>query len=301
MAIINPTGPLSSPNGFLVPVPASEPQKYGLVDALKFIDINDAHWQTGVTWENKLCVNADTTLPDCPVGTQPAKHHDRGLTFGFSDPFTVYGHYTCSTVGRPAQEAFDIATARLISNEHKSVESTFWTGTTDVGTVRPSLAIGDPFAGITPVDLTPGGGAVDAVSALFLLERALSQCAPGLGLIHINYGLMNYFAYHHLVHLETEPDGTQCYYTKMGQKVVAGAGYPGSGPSNVAALTGENWIFASSQVHALKSEIFLTPDIPKEAINRNLNDITVFAERTWSLGFSCCLFAVRMQLVCCGS
>lgn len=299
MAIINPTGPLSAPNGFLVPAPVPIPQKYGLIDAVQFINEDDPHWETGVTWENKYCVNTDTTLPDCPAGTQPAKHHDRGLTFGFSDPFTVYGHFKCSNVGRPAQEAFDIATARLEYNEHRSVESTFWTGTTDVGIVHPSLAVGDPAAGIAPVDLTPGGGAVDAVSALFLLENGLAQCSPGLGLIHVQYGFLNYLAYHRLVHLETEPDGKECYYTKLGQKVIAGVGYPGSGPSNVAALTGETWLFASSQIGAIKSEVFLTPDLPKEAINRNLNDITVFAERIWSLEISCCLFAVRAQLACC--
>src|SRR5438105_3783434 len=188
MAIINPTGPLSGPGGFLVVEPKPVATKYGLVDALQLITPGDGHWEAGVTWENKYCVNTDSTLPDCPAGTQPVKHTERGITFGFSDPFTVYGHYKCSTVGRPAQEAFDIASARLEYNEHKSVESTFWTGTTDVGVIHPSLAFGDPSSGVTPVDLTPGGGAVDPVSALFLLEDALSQCSPGLGLIHSRYG-----------------------------------------------------------------------------------------------------------------
>src|SRR5438477_802080 len=152
MAIINPTGTLSAPTGFLVPPPTPVPTKYGLISAAQISDSIDPHWQTGVTWENLYCVNTDTTLPDCPAGTQPVKHTTRGLTFGASDPFTVYGHYKCSVGGRPAQEAFDIARTRLIANEAKSVESTFWTGTTDVGLVHPSLAFGDPASGVVPID-----------------------------------------------------------------------------------------------------------------------------------------------------
>lgn len=283
--------------GLLVPGPQLQVAKYGLLSVMQGPTTPiDVHWQAGLEFEDLYCENVSSTLPNCPeavVEKEPAGGPDSR----FVEPFTLYGSYFCGTGGRPAGDAFSIARGRLFANEHRGVEEVFWTGLTDAGAVIPSLAFGDVAAGIVPVDVSPAG-ALDPVSAIAALESALAECLPGPGVIHANYGLGAYLAAQSL--LTVNGDGT--YSTPTGQLLALGAGYPGSGPNNIPIAPGETWVFATGPIIGWRSEIFMTPNEVGEAVDRSLNNITVFAERTWAIGFSCCIFAVRATLSCdCGS
>jgi hypothetical protein len=209
------------------------------------------------------------------------------------DPFTLYGSYQCSTGGRRSQDAFTIASARLAAREEQGVERVFWTGITNDEVLGSSLADGDVAAGITVTDLT-GGATLDPVTALDLLEEAMGTCVPGQGVIHAPARTSATLGSQFLV-MET-PGGAE---THLGNRVVFGAGYPGTGPANVAVAADEAWLFGTGQVMVWRGEEFLTPENAAQAVDRTLNDITVFAEKTYAVGFSCCLFAVRMFLSCC--
>jgi hypothetical protein len=255
-------------------------------------DTGDPHWQAGLEWEDTLCEDVDATLPDCgDVSPTPVKAPAGGPSFRVSDPFTIYGSYTCSTGGRRASDAFDIARARLLANEDRGVERVFWTGDATAGDVTPSLADGDPVAGITPTDLTPGGGAANAGVALGLLEGAMAGCVPGAGVVHVPFKAASVLASKYLV---LDEGGRMM--TQAGQTVVMGAGYPGTGPANASVAADEAWLFGTGQVKVWKGDVFMTPDLFPQAMDRTLNDVTVFAERTYAVAFSCCLFAVRMTL-----
>lgn len=277
--------------GFLVPPIHQIDRSYGLLTSVDAVQLDDPHWQSGFEWESDCSVITDSTLPPCPEPVA-SKSEDGGLVFCSAEPFTVYGSYKCSTGGRPVSEAMDIAGSRLRRNKESGVEKIFWTGITPAGTISPSLQGGNSFCDLIPIDLTPPSGAVPPVLALATLESNMVECIPGgVGVFHMNVGLLPFLARDLLY---TERDGK--LYSPSGQLIIAGAGYPGTGPGNVPVVAGETWIFATGLVAVFKSDIFFTPSDVSQAINRRINDITFYAEQTFSVIWECCVFAIRVSL-----
>lgn len=285
---------ITAPRGLLVPGPQARPSRHGLFSVAQMGDTSDGHWQAGLEFEDPLCGDVSSTMPHCGDSSPlPAdKIPEPGPLFRTLDPFTLIGSYNCSAGGRRSQDAFDIARDRLIAREEQGVERVFWTGITVDGTVSSSLADGDDEISVT--DVTGGGGALDPVTALDMLEEAMGSCVAGQGVVHVPYRAASTLASQFLV--ARDGDGM---FTHTGQPVVFGAGYPGTGPANGAVATGEAWLFGTGQVMVWQGDTFLTPPNLAEAVDRTINDVTVFAERTYAVGFSCCLFAVKMFLTCC--
>lgn len=283
--------PFVTDGGLLVPPIKKLDRSYGILSSTEPIHLSDPHWQTGLEWESDCSVDASSTLPPCPDPVA-SKATDGGLIFCSADPFTVLGSYKCSTGGRSVSESMTIASNRLRRNKERAVEQIFWTGITPVGTVNPSLQGGNDSCGITPVDLTPVTGALNPVAALAVLESAIAGCIPGgVGVIHLTFGVLPYMAANHLLF---ERDGK--FYTPSGQLIIAGAGYPGSGPSNVPATSGETWVFATGPMSVFYSDIFFTPSQIDQAVDRSLNNVTFWAEQTYAVIWECCLFAIRVSL-----
>jgi hypothetical protein len=284
-----------TPNGLWVQGPRVRPARYGLFSVAQPGDTSDPHWMAGVSFEDTLCADIASTTAHCgDTSPMPGpKDIDGGPLFRLVDPFTVYGSYACGTGGRKASDAFAIASARLAAREELGVERVFWTGVTNDEVLGSSLADGDAAAGLSVVDLT-GASTLDPVTALDLLEEAMGACIPGAGVIHVPLRAASSLASQFLV----VRDGDSIY-THTGQSVVFGSGYPGTGPANVAVAANEAWLFGTGQIMVWRGDTFLTPELPAQAVDKTLNDITVFAERTYAVGFSCCIFAVRMFLSCC--
>lgn len=284
-----------TPRGLWVPGPQPRPRRYGLFSVAQAGDTGDGHWQAGLEFEDTLCADISSTLPHCGDSSpEPApKETDGGPLFRQVEPFTLIGSYACSTGGRRAQDAFDIASARLAAREELGVERALWTGVTPDGTLSSSLADGDTDAGITVTDLT-GGTTLDPVTALDVLEEAMGTCVPGQGVIHVPVRASATLGSQFLV-----TEGATGAQTHLGNQVIFGAGYPGTGPANAAVADGEAWLFGTGQIMVWQGPEFLTPESAAQAIDRTLNDITVFAEKTYAVGYSCCLYAVRMFLSCC--
>lgn len=306
------------PDGGGLLVPSIDPigRSHGLLVSLEPHHLDDPHWQAGIEWESDCSVDLSSTLPSCPddellaplltetedsiltessedivLESPITKSTDGSLVFCNAEPFTVYGSYKCSTVGRPVSEAHAIALGRLKRNKERAIEQIFWTGNTTVGSVSPSLQGGNDSCGVLPVDLTPLAGALSTVSAIATLESAIADCIPGgVGVIHFNYGFLPYMASNYLVN---EKDGK--FYSPSGQLIIAGAGYPGTGPGNIPAAAGETWLFATGPMAVYESDIFYTAN-EDQSIDRRVNSITYIAEQTFSVIWECCLFAVRVAL-----
>lgn len=279
--------------------PLVVPRTIGLFTVANVSTPADSHWEVaGVTWDDELCTQAFSTISLCPPDDEDLdpKVADRSFSFCCADPFIVYGSYDCPPVGRSANEAFDVATRRLLALEERAVEAAFWLGVTSDGeAISPSLNLGNATCEIDPDDLTPTGGAVSPVAGIATLESVLADCVPGVGVIHANYGLAAYLANADLL-LQDE----RGYHTPTGQRIALGAGYDGSvGPGGVVAGAGETWVFATGPVAVWRSDIFLTPPRLDEAVDRSLNNVRVYAERVYSVGFSCCLSAIRISLTDC--
>jgi len=282
---------LTDGGGLLVSEINKLDRSYGLLSSIESIQLDDPHWQAGIEWESDCSVEASATLLPCPEALGE-KSTDGGLIFCSSEPFTVYGSYMCSTGGRPAGKSLEIAANRLKRNKERAIEQIFWTGTTPVGPIDPSLQGGNASCGIFPQDLTPASGPLNTVAAIAALESSIVDCIPGgVGVIHVNPGFLPYLSSNYLV---VEKNGK--LHTPSGQLIIAGAGYPGSGPANVPATPGETWIFATGPVAVYNSDIFYTPSLIDQAIDRSLNNITFYAEQTFSVVWECCSFSVRVSL-----
>lgn len=288
------------PNGPLVRGPRpEESRRFGLLDVVTPQGVDDPHWMVGgVNWEDFLCGNEVQSFLDvCPPTTGFTKPRNRTLSACHADPFQVIEGFDCSVGGRARQytagEAFEIARQRLLTWEEYSVEQTFWTGVAANGTVNPSLAFGNEECDIAPIDLTPMAGAVNPVAAIATLEDVMADTFPNGGLVHVPYGLAAYLENFRLM----EREGNRMY-TPTGNGYVLGAGYPGSGPANVAADPGETWIFATGPVAVWRSDLYQTPTDLRESVNRSINDVTVYAERYYAVGYSCAVLAINVTLSC---
>lgn len=268
--------------------------KYGLLSAVTPFTPSDLHWETGgINWEDDLCGDGtETFLENCPPATGFTLPSERNLDFCAADPFLAVGSFDCSPIGRPAGEAFEIARRRLLAWEGRQVERTLWTGISSNGTVNPSFAFGNDECGITPVDVNPSG-AVDPPTALSLLESVLGDEVSCGGIIHIPASVVPFLRAHKLI----DKEGNELY-TPTGNRYVVGHGYPGSGPANAAASTGTAWIFATGPILVARSNVNMVPESVAEGINRNINNITVRAQRSYAVGFSCSLLAIRVDLTC---
>lgn len=277
--------------GLLVTELNSIERSFGLLTSVKPVSLSDPHWQSGLEWESDCVARGFSTVLSCDVPPFQ-KDPDGGLVHCSATPFTVTGSYKCSTGGRSAADPLKIAKNRLKNNKERDVEYIFWTGNSSVGPISPSLQGGNETCDSGPIDITPVSGPLNPVAAIAALESNIAECVPGgVGVIHVNFGVLSYLTNNYLA---VERNGK--FYTPTGQLIVAGAGYPGSGPGNVPASPGQTWVFATGPVAVYNGDEFYTPSTFDQAVDRIINNVTFFAEQTYAVIWECCSFAVRMSL-----
>ena len=280
-----------SPPGLVVPGPkiVTTP-RYGLLSTIEPVELDEPHaWAGGVEWEFDLCTSVEAFTDQCPPATGYTMMTEGDLEFCHADPFVVKSSFKCATVGLSVEKAVNIAKRRLQAWESYQVEKVLWTGVTSTGVINPSFAFGNDTCEIEPVNITTIG-ALDVVAGIGALEEALTDVVPGGGIIHVPYGLASYLADKGL--LERQGD---LYFSATGFPIIIGAGYPGSGPANVPADPGTTWIFGTGPVGIWRSESFMVPEDGFEGFDRFRNDLVVFSERFYAVGFSCVVYAA---LVC---
>lgn len=283
------------PTGPLVRAPrTTATRRSGLFDVAPPQSPGDNIWMVGgVNWEDYLCTDITSFLDVCPPTTGFVKPLDRSFNFCHADPFQAIGAFDCSVGGRVRQyksgEAFEIARQRLLQWEQHKVEQVFWSGVTVNGNINPSLQDGNDEC-VDVIDITPGGGAAGVVSSLAALEDALAAVVP-IGIIHVTPGLATWLQRYDLIEIEGN-----VAYTINGTPVVIGAGYPGTGPGNVAPAAGSSWMFGTGPVGVWESPVFMVPENISQSIDRSVNDITVYAEKYFAVGYTCASIAVNVTL-----
>lgn len=282
----------------LVELPAAfTPLPYGLWDSIQHPAPGGAHWQQGITWIER-CPTGDTTYDECLAVTgtgappePPAKTANVDQTFRGALPFTVYAEFQCSPVGIP--EAESIASDALTRVEQQQVEAAFWTGAAGgQPVVFPHLAadteVLDGDIMLQPVASAVVTGA-DVVHALGVLEQELADCYAGQGLIHVPRVALPTLAAWNLVR---EVDGR--LLTTAGNVVVVGDGYTGTGPDGTTPAAGTTWIYATGAAWGYRSDVYVSR--LRDSLDRSSNTISMLAERTYTVGFECCLLAAHIVL-----
>jgi len=269
----------------LVTGAARTPLPYGLFSVLTFRPNGADRWETGVTFETLSCEPLEgigpaqcedgqtTGLPKTVTVATGAVGDD-----GSALPFTVYGHFACSPVGWTPEQAQARAELQLTTREEARVEQAFWTA--DLGNT-PSLEDG----GTT--DISVAGA--DVTESLGLLEDWIATNYGSQGLIHVTretalVGLT-------LGALETSGGRLR---TRLGTPVVAGAGYPGTGPAGEAAAASTAWAFVTPALFGYRSEIFTSSNRSGDLFDRAQNDLYAVAERSYLLGFDPCGVAAAL-------
>lgn len=176
-------------------------------------------------------------------------------------PYVAFASDTCSTY--PSKRDFwGRAERKLLLAESTLLEEQLWLGT----------AGGNPFLTDTPITIT------SATSSYFVsrLDQALGEITSGQGMIHIRPILLGQLLFQQQVRLVGN-----VYLSPMGNIVVPGRGYNGTGPAGQAVGATE-WVYAHPGIVEIRhSEIMYTPgkDDLAAQITRSTNDRTVEASR----------------------
>lgn len=281
----------------IVDAPAFTTLPYGLWDVAQK-PAAPSHWQNGVTWIER-CPDGGTTYDECVsvtgAGEPPApaaKADNVDQTFRGATPFTVFTRFDCSPVGlTDAERSAQDALARVESTQ---VEAAFWTGVAGGQTlVFPHLAEDAEVLDVNSIVLQSAASVcatgVDVVHGLGELEQCLADCYAGQGVIHIPRVAFPTFVAWDLVR---DVDGV--LMTRAGNLVVVGGGYPGTAPDGSAPASGTSWIYATGAVFGYRGDVFFTR--VRDSLDRAENTLQMIAERTYVLGFECCLLAVLVDL-----
>ena len=244
---------------------------FGLFSVLSLRASEDPHWANGIEWEAMTCAPV-TALADPDCETPVELHFDDTAAIGAAEPFVVYGSAKCGTPGgRPDLDGEERATAHLLAREEAQAEALLWGRAlapvaTDVG---PSTAL--------PPE-----------QALAVLEGWLGAVYGSLGVVHGSRTAASLLG----SDAGVQSSGSRLL-TRLGTPVVAGAGYPGSGPGGTPAADGEEWLFASPSLFGYRGSVFTTTTLD----TRN-NDHYALAGRQYAIGFDPCgVAAVRMTTV----
>lgn len=277
-----------------VPSPQFTPNRYGLLSVAQMPAEGDVHWRDGVLTIPDSCGAAVAYADPCPTPEDRTKAIPSGTPIAGADPFTIYAGWECSPVGFSQEEIDRRSRAALLNGEERAVEAVFWSGITENGQdVRPRLAedadgSGDGFS-YTAAEEVASGTATTPTLALAALEAAIGACYGGQPTIHMTRDVATaLFIDGGLVRTSAGLE------TGLGSRVVAGSGYPGTGPGGSAA-SGDPWMYATGAVAVYRSEIETVGDFPS-SVNRTDNTITRLVERTYAVLWDCCLFAARVDL-----
>lgn len=285
-------------NGFL---PFTAPQ-FDLLSTATQLDPPDARWKMGITWE-PLCPESSGTYDPCtavvdnagvaePAPTPPEKTATTEWQIRGATPFTAYSRIDCSPVGQWDQLS-TVNQQALIRSESRFVETAFWSGVAGGQTVVfPHLASDSEVSdgedllqtAATVVTTVPQ----EVHVGLGMLEDAIRDCYPGAATIHMPLRLAS-----QALALDTMAPRAGVMYTKSaGSKVVIGD-FPGTAPDGTST-PGVTWMYATGEVFFARDPE-PTGFRVAESFDRDVNTLSMIAERTYVIGWDCCLFAIPID------
>lgn len=253
---------------------ARQPLPYGLFSVLVPRATADGHWQNGVQWETLTCAPASGVGQPCPPEgeeqTGLPKNLDTGAgELGEADAFTIYGSYSCTPVGHTLDYAQDRAEEHLQTREEARVEQAIWTGDLDnVGFAEGAVQV---------------AAGVSLVRAVAALEQWLAENYGSQGVIHMTREAATVATAAQVLVVKGS-----ALTTVLGTPVVAGGGYPGTGPAGQDPADGSTYLYATPALLGYRSEVFPGSDPVSAGFARDTNDLTAVAERTYVVGWDPC-------------
>lgn len=284
--------------------PLVTPEQYTLLDYVQWVDDLDPHWRNGITYPAIACGGGVSSTYDLCVtsappvtGANPTKSDNSGRDWRGATPFTLFTEIDCSPVGW-AQDSERITREALLRWEHIAVEEVFTTGvvTGQSDIMYPHLSANtvvldptDSLITLQPAATTVVTGTFDVVEGLGLLEQAIADCYGARGVIHVTLPVFDEMVNELIVFLRNGQ-----WVTAKGNLVVPGSGYTGQAPDGTAAPAGTSWMYATGAIMGYRSEPKQVASIPQSFV-RTVNTLKIIIERTYVIGFDCCLNAIRVS------
>lgn len=256
--------------------------KFGLLSpAAEVIEDNNDDWVGGFTYstiDGSLVSSNGSIFGVNPPVSEIIVPDENDETFRFYYPFDVQTTIQVSTMGTVPAQVLEDATKALDVVLQKNIESEFWTGA-----ISSQLTDADGNRYLTQAgstNLTPSGSAtgVRVKHGLAILERALGNSTIGSrGVIHVTRDVASVLD-------ASNSDGA--LVTKLGNYVVAGTGYEGTGPENLAASETKSWMYATGPVTVRVGQINMVPENVGQAVDSSKNTIKYYVDRpaavTWA-------------------
>lgn len=250
---------------YVEPAPRA-PLPFGLFSVLALRPDTEARWIGGVEWQPLPCEGLNVYEVACDTPINPLTD-GTGRGTDSAVPFMVVGNYKCDPIGNTLETARAVAEQNLLTREEAAVELTIWAG-----------GPGDTaYFMESPDVLTPGP--VSPVEALGLLEKGIASVYGSLGVIHMDRAAATAMIRDGLL-----TSSGSSLKTLLGTPVVAGAGYPGTGPGGVAGT----WAVATPALFGYRTDILPTSSAPGDLLNRARNDLVAVAQRMYLVGWDDC-------------
>ena len=270
----------SAPAQFDGVAPSALP--YGLFSVAQLEPVTDTRFENGIGYYAYPCGPAKK-FDQCATVVVPKTTSTQTAPTDFG-AFTVYLAAQCTMrgVGNDDDEYRRRAMASFTAYEQQQVELEFWEG--GIQPNNPHLTTAAPT-------LPNGATTTNVVNGIAILEGVITRDA----VLHVSRRLATAMAAARV--LNDDDVGDNVLRTFLGTPVIAGAGYTGKEPSGQPANAGTvEWAYVTTRPSVFRSQAQLLPDNVAEALNRTLNDFTIYAERQYVVAFDQCIrAAVRID------
>jgi hypothetical protein len=255
-------------------------------------------WHMGVQYLRERCDSGHgAAYLQCSTGSQ-IRDLDTGADTAIvaADPFYVWAGDRCSSLGWEEHDYIPRAQRLLSITEGPDVEREFWSGAQAQAGEAAFNGTYDDHQWLTAhasasVNGTTG---VDSVTALSMLAEALADTVGvGRGMIHVTARSAPYL----MASGAIRRDGAQ-WVDVMGNVIVIGSGYPGTGPADDDPGTTARWIWATGTVRYWRAaDVDILPGSYAQALDRATNRIAFWAGRSYLVDWDrCATFAVKHLL-----
>lgn len=291
---------MATDNGLVRDLTVAEPVDFGVLSgAATVIRDYDSDWSRGIDFETVNCRSHVRLNAICSTasGADVVPADSDALYMRYL-PFDIEADFACSTFGFGFLDYEGTAREYLRLAEQKAIEYELWTGVL----AKQQQAVwvsgnhnGESFpnrwlASSAAVDVTPTPGtAVKAKYGLALLEDAIGDCGVGIkGTIHATRGVASA--------LNLKSNGGKLV-TSLGNNVIAGSGYTGSGPDGTMPTGTKVWAYATGPVSVRIGPAAATPGNRNQSVNVANNSVQVYASEPAAVSWdSCCHYAVLIDL-----
>lgn len=264
-------------SGALLPLdaPLPQPRRYTLLDAAQIVTPADERWLAGA-WINGYPAGRPQTHDPCSTGTYRLKNADAGAARPMVGSFTVVvgGSCTAKSVGINSAWYTDRLVLAFQAVESEGVERMLVNGDHHGG------ALG-AYIGDANMDAPVGNTAQTRREGLAILEEEIALV--GNGIIHATPALAALWAGDYLIAADRNQ---QMRTLGNGTLVAVGAGYIDARPDAYAGLgASEAWAFATGFIQVRRDEITILPGLYSQALDREVNELTFYAERDYLLSW----------------